>query len=728
MGDINPGDVVFDECGKPCNVTAVFDSTQKSVYRVSFSDGSSLLACEEHQWTTWQHRDRKEFYRDHGARSSFPEKWTTWSRPNKKYRNNPFGPRVRTTKEILETIRYGNRGDLNHSIPVCRAIQTQEQWLPIDPWLFGYWLGDGTSASAEITVGPQDYDWFLSKAKASGFNLSTKRDRTAYRVNFLGMIRILRKNRVLNRKHVPQRYLWSSPEHRLALLRGLMDSDGHASPRSQVEFCSTNEKLAESVLFLARSLGERPTLNKGVATLNGIEVGPKYRVCWSPNRETPFLLPRKRARCKVPSENPSVQHRMITDITPVPSRPVRCISVDSTSRMYLAGEAMIPTHNTRTEGEFAHDKADEQPGSIGFVAARTLKDARKTIIGNRKSGIIATARPGNPVIYKHQESKLVWKNGTTADVLTSEEPDSARGPEYDWGVADEIATWKRVVDFEGNTLWDNLQFALRGGAQPQMVCGTTPRRNSTSVKYLVAQGAIEGSGVIVTRGSMLENSANLPDSYVQHILRTYGGTHLARQEVEGELLPDVEGAIVTSEIMESCRVDEAPRLKRIIVGVDPSGGKAEQGIVAVGLGWDNHGYVLQDATCLLKPEGWGRRAVDTYKRWNCDRIVAERNYGGDMVESTIRTVDPKVPVTLVTASRGKHVRFEPVGSLYEQRMLHHVGEFAKLEDEICCFTPDGYEGDDSPNRGDALVWAVTDLMLGSIGGVSPEDLYGDKRG
>ncbi len=260
-------------------------------------------------------------------------------------------------------------------------------------------------------------------------------------------------------------------------------------------------------------------------------------------------------------------------------------------------------------------------------------------------------------------------------------------------------------------LTQHLQFALRGGGCPQMVAGTTPRRNSTSVKYLVREGAIEGSGVVVTRGSMYENRENLPDTFLAHIERTYGGTSLARQEVEGELLSDVEGATVTQEMIEAGRVEAAPQLTRIAIGVDPSGGRADQGIVAVGLGIDGKAYVLDDWTCNLPPAGWGRRAVELYGKHSANVIVAERNFGGDMVESTIRSVDPLVPIQMVTASRGKHVRFEPVGSLYEQGRVCHVGVHPELEDEITCFTPDGYEGDDSPNRADAEVWAVHELML-----------------
>lgn len=382
----------------------------------------------------------------------------------------------------------------------------------------------------------------------------------------------------------------------------------------------------------------------------------------------------------------------------------------------------------RVQAEFAHQKARALPGSVGFIAGRTLGDVVRTVINHPRSGLLVTQKADNPCEFKQEKGGqyvVRWDSGSRADIHTSEEPDRARGPEYDWGIADEVATWKRVVDFAGNTTWTNLKFGLRGGKLPQMVAGTTPRRGNAIVKELI-ESATEAGAVRLTRGSLLENRDNLPESYVEAILGEFSGTHLARQEIEGEMLPDVEGAIVTSDMIEADRrqADEVPELVRVVIGIDPSGGTAEQGIIAAAKGSDGHAYVLRDRSGIFKPEGWGRRAVEVYGELGGDLIVAERNYGGDMVESTIRTIDPLVPVKVVTASRGKHVRFEPVGSLYEQHRVHHVGRFDKLEDEITAFTPEGYEADDSPNRGDALVWALTELMLGKRYGVGPGELFG----
>jgi phage terminase large subunit-like protein len=368
----------------------------------------------------------------------------------------------------------------------------------------------------------------------------------------------------------------------------------------------------------------------------------------------------------------------------------------------------------RVGAEWAHQKALAHPREAGFLAGRTLLDAVRTMVHHPESGLIATQKPGNGCQIVQQRGGggaiVRWANGAFADIHSSEEPDRARGGHYGWGIADEVATWKRVIDFQGNTTWDDLQFALRGGAYPQMIAGTTPRRGSAIVKYLIEEGAKPGSGVVLSQGSLRDNAANLAPSALEHLLKTYAGTHLERQEIDGELLPDVPGAIVTAEMLASARVETAPELSRIVVGVDPSGGRNEQGIVAFGRGVDGHGYVLADRSGVFSPEGWGRRTVELYGYLRADHVAAERNYGGDMVESTIRTVDPRVPVHMVTASRGKHVRFEPIGSLFEQKRIHLVGTFEKLEDEICCFTPDSYDGEGSPNRADALVWAAFDAL------------------
>ena len=389
---------------------------------------------------------------------------------------------------------------------------------------------------------------------------------------------------------------------------------------------------------------------------------------------------------------------------------------------------------TRAMCEWVHELVADHVGSVGFVAARTLKDARKGVIGHPRSGLLATARPNNPCKYHEHRGTVEWANGARADVHTSEEPDSARGPEYEWGAADEVGTWKRVVDFQGNTTWDNLQFALRAGVHPQMVAGTTPR-NTAAVRYLVDAGKSDGSGVVTVAGSLLDNRANLAPSFVEYILSRYGGTRLARQEIDGELLLDTEGAIVLPHMIEDQRVDEAPELQRVVVGVDPFGGGGDAcGIVAAGKGVDGHAYILADRTCRLGPDGWAQRTINTAVEFGADCLAPERNYGGDMVITTLRHAmavvgsHPRIAGPNgkgVNASKAKHVRFEPIGAKYEREEVHHVGTLPELEDEVCRFTPEGYEGDQSPNHADALVWALTELFPDrpAVGwdAVTPED-------
>lgn len=367
---------------------------------------------------------------------------------------------------------------------------------------------------------------------------------------------------------------------------------------------------------------------------------------------------------------------------------------------------------TRATSEWTQTKAATK--SYGFVGARTLKDARKTIIGHPTSGLLATAHKDNPCKLLENRGVIQWANGSVADIHTSEEPDGARGPEYEWGVADEVGTWKRTVDFQGNTTWDNLQFGLRAGAHPQMSCATTPRK-CEAVRYLLDAAGDPKSGVVVVGGSMLENRSNLAASFLEYIQERYGGTRLWRQEGEGEMLADVEGAIVSNKMIDEARVVVAPDLARIVVGVDAYGGGGDAcGIGAAAKGVDGHGYVLADRTCRLGPDGWARRTISLALELGADCIVWEANFGGEMVQTVLRHAMESAGVSIrlrrVWSSKGKHIRFEPVGAKYEQGKMHHVGNLPELEDEVTQFTPNGYDGDGSPNRADALVFAVNELF------------------
>jgi phage terminase large subunit-like protein len=296
--------------------------------------------------------------------------------------------------------------------------------------------------------------------------------------------------------------------------------------------------------------------------------------------------------------------------------------------------------------------------------------------------------------------RLQWPNGALALGFSAEDPDSLRGYEFDTAWCDELAAWH----YPGS--YDQLQFGLRARGARQIVT-TTPR------PVRVVRDLIADPSTVVTRGRTADNAANLDTAALGYLFARYGGTRLGRQELEAEVLDDVPGALWTRERIDELRVAVAPELVRIVVAVDPAVSSSEDadetGIIVAAKGADGQGYVLADLSCRASPDGWARRAVGALASWGADRIVAEVNQGGDLVEATIRTVDPAAPYQAVHASRGKRTRAEPVAALYEQGRIHHVGSFPALEDQLCAALPDGGSGPD--DRLDALVWAFTELGL-----------------
>lgn len=314
-----------------------------------------------------------------------------------------------------------------------------------------------------------------------------------------------------------------------------------------------------------------------------------------------------------------------------------------------------------------------------------------------------------PADYRplHEPSKktLTWPNGCKALLFSAEDPETLRGASGSFFWWDELAKSRYA-----RAGWDNMLFGMREG-NPRGIVTTTPRP-SALLKELLARPS-----TYATRGSTWDNRENLSPVFYREVIEPLMGTRLGRQEIDAEILDDVQGALWTRDMLDAGRVRKAPDLARVVVAIDPSGTRGLKdggdaiGIVAAGKGVDGNAYVLEDATCKLPPEGWGRRAVDLAAKWKADRIVAERNFGGAMVEHVIRTIDPKASYREVTASRGKAARAEPVAALYEQEKVRHVGCFQELEDEMCSFTTAGYVGTGSPDRADAAVWAITELML-----------------
>jgi phage terminase large subunit-like protein len=360
---------------------------------------------------------------------------------------------------------------------------------------------------------------------------------------------------------------------------------------------------------------------------------------------------------------------------------------------------------TRSGSEWVHMQIRDGCSRLALVGA-TAADVRDIMVEG-ESGILATAPRHARPEYQPGLRRLTWPNGALAVCFSADEPDRLRGPQHDGAWGDEIASW-RYPD-----AWDQLMFGLRIGKNPRVVATTTPR----PVKLIRNLLAREGKDVVVTRGRTIENAANLAPAFLSEIMRRYEGTRLGRQELDAEVLEDVPGALWMREWIDRDRVVAAPELRRIVVAVDPaastSEGSDETGIIVAGIGGDKHGYVLDDLSGRYQPNEWATKGIEAYRHHRADRIVAEVNAGGDMVQSVLRTVDPHVSYHAVHASRGKAIRAEPVAALYEQKKVHHVGSLSVLEDQLCAFTSDfdrsraGY----SPDRLDALVWALSDLMV-----------------
>ena len=343
------------------------------------------------------------------------------------------------------------------------------------------------------------------------------------------------------------------------------------------------------------------------------------------------------------------------------------------------------------------------------LVAETLDQARDVMIFG-DSGIMACSPPDRRPIWESTRRRLVWPNGATAQIFSAHDPESLRGPQFDGAWCDELAKWRNA-----QSAWDMLQFSLRLGDDPRQCVTTTPR-NVPVLKTLLA-----APSTVSTHAPTSANRANLADSFLAEVTARYAGTRLGRQELDGVLVDGIDGALWRDADFATTQVDTAPELDRIVVAVDPpvTGHKKSDscGIVVAGVSLrgdpqDWRAYVLADYTIQgQSPTTWANIAVQAYNDWRADRIVAEVNQGGDLVEAVLRQIDPTVSYRAVRASRGKSARAEPVAALYEQGRVFHLRGLAELEDQMCQMTPQGYFGAGSPDRVDALVWALSDLML-----------------
>jgi len=672
IGAIRVGDEVFAANGMPTRVVAVSPIwNDRPCFSLAIDGAQPIVADERHLWVTSDRREREP-------------------------RRSVRAASIKTTREIADRVTTRNRPDLiEHEIAMNAPLQLPERELPIPPYTLGAWLGDGdTRGHGQFTCHPRDAE-IVERIRADGFEVRKHRESYAWGILKIGAK--LRSAKLAKAKHIPVDYLRASAAQRLELLRGLMDTDGYVSERGQCAFDNTNAALVASVRELLLTLGFKPGTIQEKSPVS-IKHRMMFRLTFTCNRRTPvpFHLRRKVVRCRLGKESAG---RLIRAVDSVSSVSTRCIQVLDPSGTFLAGREMVVTHN---------------------------------------SGILAHQKPHNPVRYWPAKRLLKWKNGAQARTFTGEEPQRLRGPQHHWGWLDEWAAFKYPKE-----AWDQFMLGKRLGTLAQACVTTTPKPFTELVKIITdavddwsLRGADPGDPIlkrliatVVTISSSYENRGNVSDAWYERTIKAYEGTRLYDQEVLAKILTDIDGAlwkmatIEASRLMPNPETGEMPKLpefKRVVVAVDPavtSGKHAnETGIMvcaSAGSGSEKHGYLKEDLSGRYTPLQWGTKAVTAFHEHKADRIVAEANNGGELVKSNIQAINGNVPVKLVNASRGKMVRAEPVAAKSEQGKIHHLGVFAMLESQLTTYTPDS--GLESPDRMDAYVWGMTDLLLGKQG-------------
>ncbi len=373
-----------------------------------------------------------------------------------------------------------------------------------------------------------------------------------------------------------------------------------------------------------------------------------------------------------------------------------------------AGKTRAGAEWVRAEVEGARPTDPGRAKRVALVG-ETVDQVREVMIFG-ESGLMACSPPDRRPEWEAGRKRLVWPNGAVAQVFSAHEPESLRGPQFDAAWVDELAKWKRAEE-----TWDMLQFALRLGDNPRQVVTTTPKNVG------VLKAILKNPSTVITHAPTEANRAHLAASFLQEVRSRYAGTRQGRQELDGVLMEDAEGALWTTATLEAARVTTVERMTRVVVAVDPPvtghAGSDACGIVVVGAMTDGppqdwHAVVLEDASVRgASPEGWARAAIAAMERHGADRLVAEVNQGGDLVHAVVRQIDPLIPYKAVRATRGKVLRAEPVAALYEQGRVRHVRGLGDLEDQMCRMTTQGYLGKGSPDRVDALVWALTELIV-----------------
>jgi phage terminase large subunit-like protein len=693
MGALRAGDRVLGGDGNPCTVTGVFAvMTGHDCYRVTFKGGAEVIADAAHIWLVEDYLDRAY----------------NRNRLNGFVHGEHRPPYTITTEQMVPNVRYQNgRGNWrNYGVRVAKTSYGDTPVsLPIDPYVLGYWLGDGTSKAGEITTAdPEVLDHFTQ----SGYTIVERPDYgTTGRARTYGIygLRVqLRLADLLRNKHVPDLYLRAPAADRLALVQGLMDSDGYVSERGQCEFSNKNVGLAQSVVELLCSLGIKASAPRGK-----VVNGTTYWLVKFTTTEPVFRLKRKLDR--LPPRYRDADYWLIESIEPVESVPVRCISVDSPDHTYMVTRHHIATHNTG------------------------LLRALGTSMGEIKDHRSATVR-GAWRTY----GQVLLKNGITVYVDSAAEGGlRVQGRNLKGAWCSEIGLWDKW-----EMAWkESVVYAVRDG-RSQIIVDGTPKASRKARKLIRSfiRNDPEHGGVIIRKLRTRDNIANLSEAFVRAVIGGFRGTRLEKQELEGELLDDVANALWTRDLLDSLVIPGigqpgAPDyLLKTYIGVDPSDGSEdsdEQAYTVIGKGVpdDHHLYVAECWGGQESPAPFAKRVIRKAVEWNAT-VIVEKNHGGKWLAEVFRQAQKDmgthVRVEVVHASDAKRARAEPVAVMYDRisedgrpLVLHchrtwkddeghlQVDEhMPELEDAMATFT--GAAGEKSPDRLDSLVWGASKFL------------------
>ena len=692
LADVSVGDIVYDEKGKETTVIDTVVEYPKTAYYIHFSTGEKIHCGGEHQWTLWDHHARKQYNRKNTTQLNKPDNWATW-----KDDNSGRGAKTIDTDEmyLTQTFKSGLRDDREYSIFTCDPIQWEEKQLTVDPYVLGYWLGNGTRRNSQITVNYDDWEHVKNKIEQAGYYFSTinKKPQDKHMVT----ASIAKKGQFNNsifslfkgKNYIPEEYKYGSIEQRKQLLYGLMDSDGYNSGVNTVEFCSKDEHLSDLVFHLAASLGQKPVRCNGPAKLYGKDCGMRYRINFTPTIQV-FSCPRKSVDRVSSGQQLRQHHRMITLVEKAPIVQMKCLSVDSPNNLYLMTESMIPTHNSYMASQWVRYKIEIEGAMSGLVIGSTTAKVNDILVEGA-SGILSVCPDA---IYKANKAQIWWPNGAKVYLQTAEKKEGARGYSVEFVVGDEMAEWPYQ-----KTTWQHIVAATRekghdGKSLSQKLIVSTPKRSSYMAELE------ERENCIVITGSTFENRDNLTEEFLEELQDQWGNTSMYQQEVLGELLTQVEGALFQQEWI---RYGDKPDVDfdKIVIAVDPAVSTGPNsdltGIIIIGK-LANEYFILEDLSGKHSPGRWAEICANKALEYGA-MIVCEKNQGGQLLEKVLKDQNQYLRVKLIHAMTSKEDRIGSAAIFYEKGEVTHVGSFPELEDQMISWT---VESKDSPDRLDAL--------------------------